>query len=129
MSQNESGDIPDAVREAAYTFAKMLLETQQFHEWEEALAGIAKGEHAMTTARRIRELQSRVRGGNLLNIAAPVHRKKLQELSASYRLMPAVASYLEAEGELHTLCQVLNVHLSEALDIDFALHGASSRCG
>ena len=130
MGADESrADIPDAVRGAARAFAEGLRETPQFQQWREALAGLGRDEKAMATARRIRELQSRVRDGNLCSLRAPLYRKELEEVSVSYRMIPAVASYLDAEAELRSLCQDLDIHVSEGLEIDFALHGASSRCG
>jgi cell fate (sporulation/competence/biofilm development) regulator YlbF (YheA/YmcA/DUF963 family) len=121
--------LPDAVRQAAAEFARTIVEATQFQSWENGLAGIKEDKAAADTARKIRELQSRAKSGNLLNLTDASFRKELEKLSEEYRLRPAVASYMEVEGEFREFCQTLNALISDAAGIDFAKQRASGCCG
>ena len=132
MDERTRPALPDAARQAAAEFAKALADTSQFHCWEKALLSINQDKAAVDTAQKIQELQSRaksaIESGNLLNLTGVSYRKELEKMTGEYRLRPAVASYLEAEGEFRAFCQALNVLISDAAEIDFAKLGASGCC-
>ncbi|MDT8305599.1 MAG: YlbF family regulator [Anaerolineae bacterium] len=111
---------PAVVRQTARDFAAALAASPEFQALEEATATLQEDSAARQAMLAYQEKQRALQGVLMLGALSSEEQTELEQLRQAYLSQPAVATYLNAEAKLRTLCQQAGAALSHYIDFDFA---------
>jgi len=119
----------EQVVQAARDFSEALSETTQYQAWEQATWSLRQDQAAQSQAEKLQARQRELEPLLMLGAASAEQRAELERLRSEYLGLPTIATYVQAEADLRTLCQAANTVLSQAAGLDFAANSASGCCG
>lgn len=111
---------PASVRHAIHDFAAALASTGQFAALEAASERLRQDPVAQQAMQAYQTKQQSLQAMLMLNALSPEDQAELERLREAFLAEPAVAAYLQAEGDLRAVCQAAAGVLSEHLSLDFA---------
>ena len=119
----------EQVVQAARDFSEALSETTQYQAWELATWSLRQDQAAQSLAEKLQARQRELEPLLMLGAASAEQRAELERLRSEYLGLPTIATCVQAEADLRTLCQAANEVLSQAAGLDFAANSASGCCG
>ena len=119
----------EQVVQAARDFSEALSETTQYQAWELATWSLRQDQAAQSLAEKLQARQRELEPLLMLGAASAEQRTELERLRSEYLGLPTIATCVQAEADLRTLCQAANSVLSQAAGLDFAANSASGCCG
>jgi cell fate (sporulation/competence/biofilm development) regulator YlbF (YheA/YmcA/DUF963 family) len=125
MSQNvvsiqSTTETEDAeIQLAAHTFAQALTESAEFEALEQATEQLRRDEIAQDAILAYQSKQQSLQMMLRLNAVSPQDQKELERLQKRFLNQPSVAAYLQAQEDLHLLCQAAANKLSERIGLSF----------
>lgn len=120
---------PSVVRQAARDFAVALAETPQFKSFEQAAYALRHDQKAQLAMEAYHHRRKSLQGMLVLNAVGVEEQVELERLRQRYLAEPSVQAYLQAHGELVTICQAAADLLSRYIGVDYSAACGTSCCG
>ncbi len=121
-------DLTTEVRDALRQFARVLVETPQFIQFQEASRALEQDDAAQRALTAFQAKQQSLQMLQTLNALSKEEQAELETLRQAVITQQTVTEYVNAEAELKILCRTLNDTVSARLGLRFAMR-RSGCCG